>query len=74
MTFCKNFDFNLRRDHQKDSNERRNYESVDKKEPILGYIPKNDEKRNLVLKGLMNMCCHERMNRTLNKKLEHLSI
>ena len=25
-----------------------------RKEPILGYVPKNDEKKNLVYKGLNN--------------------
>ena len=30
-SFSKNFDFNLRRDHQKNSYERRDYESVDEK-------------------------------------------
>ena len=41
--FSRHFDFNLRRDHQKISFERRDYESVD--EPILGYVPENDEKK-----------------------------
>ena len=36
---------------KKISNERRAYESLDEKKPILGYVPKNDEK-NLVHKGL----------------------
>ena len=26
-----------------------------RKEPILGYVPKNDEKKNSVHKGLMKM-------------------
>ena len=30
----------------------RAYESVDEKSPILGYVPKNDEKKNSVHKGL----------------------
>ena len=50
-SFSKTFDFNLRRDHQKFSYERRDYESVDE-EPILGYVPKNDEKKNSGGKGL----------------------
>ena len=37
---------------KKISYERRAYESVDEKRPILGYVPKNDEKENLVHKGL----------------------
>ena len=31
---------------EKISYERRAYESVDEKEPIFGYVPKNDEKKN----------------------------
>ena len=37
------------------SNERCAYESVDEKEPILSYIPKDDEKTNLVHKRLKKM-------------------
>ena len=47
--------FNLRRDHQKKiSYERRDYESVDEKEPILGYVPeKTDGKKEIQeVKGL----------------------
>ena len=36
--FSQNFDFNLRRNHQKISYERGDYESVDEKEHILGYV------------------------------------
>ena len=39
---------------KKISYERRAYESVEK-EPILGYVPKNDEKKNFVHKGLKKM-------------------
>ena len=39
-------------DRQKKSYERCDYESVD--EPILGYIPNNDEKKNSGGKGLRN--------------------
>ena len=35
-------------------NERRDYESVDEKEPILGYVLKNDEKNNSGCKWLNN--------------------
>ena len=45
VTYCQNFDSKIRRDHQKISYERRDDESVDEKEPILGYAPKNDEKK-----------------------------
>ena len=31
VTYCQNFDFKIRRDHQKISNERRDYESVEEK-------------------------------------------
>ena len=41
-TFSQIFYFNLRRDHQKNSYERRDYE---RNEPILGYVPKNYEKK-----------------------------
>ena len=40
----------LRRDHQKISYERCDYESVDGKS-ILGYVPKNDEKRIQAVMG-----------------------
>ena len=42
----KNFDCNLRRDHRKISYERCDYESIDEKKTILGYVPKNDEKKS----------------------------
>ena len=41
----KNFHFNLRRDHQKISYERRAYESADEKS-LFWLVPKNDEKKN----------------------------
>ena len=44
VTCCQNFDFKIRRDHQKNSYERRDYESVDENS-LLGYVPKNDEKK-----------------------------
>ena len=31
VTYCQNFDFKIGRDHEKISNERRDYESVDEK-------------------------------------------
>ena len=37
---------------KKISYERRAYESVDEKSLSIGYVPKNDEKKNLVHKGL----------------------
>ena len=49
---CQNFDSKIRRDHQKISYERRDYESVDEKKPILGYVLKNYEKKNSGTKGL----------------------
>ena len=52
-SFSKTFDFNFRRDHQKISYDSRGYESVDEKRLyILGYAPKNDEKKNSGGKGL----------------------
>ena len=45
-TFGQNFDFNLGRDHEKNSYERRDYESVDKNESIKDHVPKNDERKN----------------------------
>ena len=50
--FSKNFDFNLRRDHKKNSYDRRDCESVDEKKTILGLSRKNDEKKNSGWKGL----------------------
>ena len=42
-----NIDPKIRRDHQK------NFLWVGRrKEPVLDYVPKNDEKKNLVSKGL----------------------
>ena len=41
----KNFHFNLRRDHQKISYERRDYDSVDEKRLSQATSRKNDEKR-----------------------------
>ena len=44
--FTKNFDFNLKRDHQKISYKRRAYESVDEKKLSYAMSQKNDEKKN----------------------------
>ena len=38
---------------KKISYERRDYESVDEKKPILGYVSKNYEKKNSGTKGLI---------------------
>ena len=43
VLFHRNFNSILRRDHKKNSYDRRAYESVDEN---LGYVPKNDEKKN----------------------------
>ena len=40
---------------KKISYERRDYESVDEKKPILGYVSKNYEKKNSGTKGLKKM-------------------
>ena len=50
-SLSKSFYFNFRREHQKISYERRDYESVDEKKTILGYVSKNDEKRIQEEKG-----------------------
>ena len=47
-TFIKNFDFNLRRDHQKITYERRAYESEDKKNYLRLWRRK---KKTRVVKG-----------------------
>ena len=44
VTFTKHYDFNLRRDHQKISYERRAYELVDERAYITSYVPKNEIK------------------------------
>ena len=44
---CQKFYFYFRRDHQKISYERRDYESVDEKKLILVYVPKNYEKKRI---------------------------
>ena len=43
LSFSKNFDFNLRRDHQNNFYERRDYEAVDEK--LLTYLRLCPEKR-----------------------------
>ena len=53
-TFDQNFNFNLRRNHQKNFLWASHLWVGRRKEPILGYVPKNDEKKNLVYKRLMN--------------------
>ena len=51
-SFSKTFDFNLRRDHQKNFLWASRLWVGRRKEPILGYVPKNDEKKNSGGKGL----------------------
>ena len=46
-----NFDHKIRRDHEKISHERRDYEAVDEKNLILRYVPKNDGNKNSGSKG-----------------------
>ena len=55
-TFSQNFDFNLRRDHQKkkkkkNSYERRDYESVDEKSLSLIMSRKSTQRRIRAVKG-----------------------
>ena len=51
-TLDQNFDFNLRRDHQKNFLWASRLWVGRRKEPILGNVPKNDEKKNSVHKEL----------------------
>ena len=51
-SFSKTFDFNLRRDHQKNFLWASRLWVGRRKEPILGYVPKSDEKKNSGGKGL----------------------
>ena len=46
------FRFYFKKGSWKISYERRDNESVDEKKPILGYVPKNYEKKNSKSKGL----------------------
>ena len=54
--FSRHFYFNLRRDHQKISFERRDYESVDEKSLSLAMPRKTMKKKNSGGKGLMLIC------------------
>ena len=52
--FTKNFDFNSRRDHQKNFQWAPRLGVGRRKEPILGYVPKNGKKKkNSGGEGLM---------------------
>ena len=51
-SFSKTFDFNFRRDHQKNFLWASRLWVGRRKELILGYVPKNDEKKNSGGKGL----------------------
>ena len=53
-THCQNFYFKIRRDHQKNFLWASRLWVGRRKEPILGYVPKNDEKKNSGSKGLSN--------------------
>ena len=44
VTYCQNFDFKIRRDHQINSYERRDYESVDEKS-LSGAMSKKTKKK-----------------------------
>ena len=54
-TFDKNFNFILRRDHQKNFLWASRLWVGRRKKLILGYVPKNVEKKNLVHKGLISV-------------------
>ena len=51
-SLSKNIDFNLRRDHRKKFLWSSRLGVGRRKEPILGYVPKNYEKENSGSKGL----------------------
>ena len=46
VTYCQNFDFKIRRDHEKNFLWASRLWVGRRKEPILDYIPKNDEKNS----------------------------
>ena len=52
VLFHRNSNSILRTDHQKNFRWASHLWVGRRKEPILGYVPKNDEEKNLVLKGL----------------------
>ena len=53
VPFSRNFDFNLRSDYQKNFLWASRLWVGRQKEPILGYVSKNDENKNSGLKGLI---------------------
>ena len=59
-SFRKTFDFNLRRNHQKNFLWASRLWVGRRKEPILGYVPKKDEKKNSGGKGLRWYTMHHR--------------
>ena len=58
VTYCQNFDFKIRRDHQKNFIWALWLWVGRWKEPILDYVPKNDKKKNSGSKVLMHKICH----------------
>ena len=56
VPFHRNFNSILRRDHQKNFLWAFRLWVGRRKEPILGYVPKNNEKKNLVHKGITISC------------------
>ena len=50
--YFQNFNFKIRKDHQKNFLWESRLWVGRRKEPILGYVPKNDKKKNFVHKGL----------------------
>ena len=69
-SFSKTFDFNLRREHQKNFLWASRLWVGRRKEPILGYVSKNDEKKNSGGKGLIrkeNLMIHH-LNISFGKK------
>ena len=68
--FSKNVDFNSKRDHPKNFLWALRLWVGRREEPILGYVPKNDEKKNSEGKGLSwqeHCLCMSTNNQTKNK-------
>ena len=73
--FHQNFNSILRRDHQKNFLWALRLWVGRRKEPILGYVPKNDEKKNSVHKGLrewIKMSGNWHVNRSLVTRITRL--
>ena len=82
-TFTKNFYFNLRRDYQKNSYERRAYDSVDEKSLSLAIYPKKrkkefgrikvNDRKPILFNFLQNFECIN-LNNNRNRSQEKLTL